>query len=178
MRSMLIAIFSMMTSMSFAAPVGYPMLCRGPLTISFAGSDFLVDFNKPAVAAGLTGENLKSGECGWTDRAISGGEPARLYVDVDPIAANNITAASAVTGATINLLFQRLSERGSLEQSLLNENVVIQMYVYNDGRYFKNVTGQGTGRAYTIYPVKDVAASKPVLRGLSLSAPTTLSPQK
>lgn len=163
---MRLALFISLMSLSLSASAlqtSYPLLCRGPLTLSIAGGDFLADFNRSAGPGGNTGEALKPGECSWMDRSVATAEPNRLYVTMGELALPQTGATQTIVSpGLIGALFDKLSERQFLQQSLLSENVIIQLYVYNDGRYFKSETGKGTGRAYVIYPANKVADSRPV----------------
>lgn len=176
MRFFILASLSFLSLSASALQTSYPLLCRGPLTLSIAGGEFLADFNRTAAGAGTTGEALKAGECAWMDRAVAPAEPNRIFVPVGdfglPVSATS--GPSAVNGATVGALFDKLSERQFLQDSLTNERVVIQLYVYNDGRYFKSETGKGTGRAFVIYPASKVAGSQPVSQASS-PLPTQLS---
>lgn len=127
----------------------WALYCRGPVTTRFSGADFLVDFEKAALAVGESGEKLKPSQCGWADRAMTSSESARLFIALGTPAMNN--------------MFEKLAERSSIEKALLDPNLVLQIFVNNgDNRYFRGETGKGTGRMYTIFPARSnqLAAEK------------------
>lgn len=108
MRAVLLAALAG-TALGAAAPAAaqdsYPLLCKTPLPIE-TGWCATVSFKRAPGPAGANGAALKSGECAWSDRAISAEEGDVLNIWPDDIAGNEDRGAryNFIAALSFNLL--------------------------------------------------------------------------
>ena len=73
----------------------FPLRCRGPLNyaVGTGQQTTVVFFAKNASRAGDNGVSLQPGTCAWNDRAVTSGEPTKIYIK--PETASVVHAAFA-----------------------------------------------------------------------------------
>ncbi|MFN8369262.1 MAG: hypothetical protein U0T83_01420 [Bacteriovoracaceae bacterium] len=86
-----------------------------------------VYFERSNIAAGYNGENLKPGQCGWSERPMNSSDPIDLILTQMP-------EETAPTDAIETLWVGEINAKGSIAAAALVQNdiyLVFPAYIYN-----------------------------------------------